>query len=197
MSQSSGSARDYVESYVKETGRQDNDYLSEKQPRYDPTKIPDAPTTPSTATGHPPAPTQETEPKSQFPSFHAPTVNPMPSTEESSEQPQQQPQVVWAVRDFMDQKQEIHETALANCADLHEDLIVCFKNGSWWDKAKMCEAQKKKFWNCYHTQKKFLKDVNYKGPISTQEDDDVKLYQALKLRDEMDTKAPEASAASQ
>ncbi|KAI9497134.1 hypothetical protein BDB00DRAFT_805121 [Zychaea mexicana] len=60
---------------------------------------------------------------------------------------------MWVVRDFMDQKKEIHEAALDNCADLHSELLTCFKDGSWWDKAKMCEHQKQKFWDCYKKQK--------------------------------------------
>ncbi|KAI9026406.1 hypothetical protein CLU79DRAFT_45212 [Phycomyces nitens] len=151
MAENKGSARDYVESYVKESQPDVEGYLSEQQPHYDPTKAP-AQASSSSKPDSSPAPT----PSQQF-KLHLPTVNPIPTNENPKDEQklkdQNNPKIEWAVRDFMDQKREIHETALENCADLHQDLFTCFKDGSWWDKARMCEDQKQRFWTCYHQQK--------------------------------------------
>ncbi|KAI8076212.1 hypothetical protein BDF21DRAFT_422814 [Thamnidium elegans] len=157
---SNNSARDYVESYVKE-----DDYLVQEQPRYDPTKTVSQPkTTPLEQ-----EPEAEPVQASDHYKVHLPTQNPIPSTNASSsettttEKTEPQPQIQWAARDFKEQRNEIHETALTVCADLHESLFTCFKDGSWWDKAKMCEEQKQTFWKCYNTQKVlfFEKEMHY------------------------------------
>ncbi|CDH60403.1 predicted protein [Lichtheimia corymbifera JMRC:FSU:9682] len=171
-----GTAREYVESYVKD---QDLDsFLSEAQPQYDPTKKAHANASPQQRSEE----STESENKTSLPlgyNRHRPTMNPMATGEEQQENKKekkeeeipQRPKIMWVVRDFMDQKREIHEKAIDNCADLHVDLLTCFKDGSWWDKAKMCEHQKQKFWKCYQSQKDFLKKANYKGPVSTPEHD--------------------------
>ncbi|KAG0166999.1 hypothetical protein DFQ28_011709 [Apophysomyces sp. BC1034] len=178
-----GSARDYVESYVQETRNDVEEYLSSQQPQYDPHKTPA--TTESAQQQQQqqqqPMNNQKQERGSTY-NLHQPTINPIPASD--TKPTAENPKVVWAVRDFLDQKREIHETALGNCADLHSDLLTCFKDGSWWDKAKMCEDQKQKFWNCYNDQKKFLKTANYKGPISTPEEDTKILYDAINMRRE-------------
>ncbi|CAO3656105.1 unnamed protein product [Mucor hiemalis] len=150
-------ARDYVESYVKEESK--DDFLTKEQPRYDPSKpVSTAQTTPL-----------EKEPEaapvkaSDHYKVHLRTQNPIPSssntesntesTQQQQQQQQEQPQVQWASRDFKEQRNEIHETSLTVCANLHEKLMTCFKDGSWWDKAKMCEDQKQRFWSCYNAQK--------------------------------------------
>lgn len=141
------SARDYVESYVKE-----DDYLVQEQPRYDPTKPVSQPNT----TPLEQEPEAEPAQASEHYKVHLPTQNPIPSTTNSdatSTTTTAEPQIQWAARDFKEQRNEIHETALTVCADLHESLFTCFKDGSWWDKAKMCEEQKQTFWKCYNTQK--------------------------------------------
>lgn len=176
---SNNKARDYVESYVGEG----DDYLVTEQPRYDATKPISQPYTTPLEQEAQPEPAQA----SDHYKVHLPTQNPIPS-KEANESPKQAPkeQVEWAVRDFKDQRNEIHETALTVCADLHETLFTCFKDGSWWDKAKMCEEQKQTFWKCYNTQKRFLKDVNYKGPVTSHEEDNRILVEAYKLRDKLD-----------
>ncbi|KAI7886249.1 hypothetical protein K492DRAFT_140664 [Lichtheimia hyalospora FSU 10163] len=167
----SGTAREYVESYVK---NQDLDsFLSEAQPQYDPTKK--AQSNASQQQGS--EESTESDQKASLPlgyNRHQPTMNPMATSEEQPEKKEeipQRPKIMWVVRDFMDQKREIHEKAIDHCADFHVDLLTCFKDGSWWDKAKMCEDQKQKFWKCYQSQKDFLKKANYKGPVSTPEHD--------------------------
>ncbi|KAF7731957.1 hypothetical protein EC973_007062 [Apophysomyces ossiformis] len=174
---SNGTARDYVETYVQENDDVE-EYLSSQQPRYDPNKGPTKTGSSQRQTQPEVARDQTQEPKSSY-NLHQPTINPMPTSDTAVKA--DKPNIVWAVRDFLDQKREIHETALGNCADLHSDLLTCFKDGSWWDKAKMCEDQKQKFWNCYNQQKKFLKAANYKGPISTEEEDTRILYDAINL----------------
>lgn len=153
-----GTAREYVESYVKD---QDLDsFLSEAQPQYDPTKKAHGNASPQQRSEE----STESENKTSLPlgyNRHRPTMNPMATGEEQQENKKekkeeeipQRPKIMWVVRDFMDQKREIHEKAIDNCADLHVDLLTCFKDGSWWDKAKMCEHQKQKFWKCYQSQK--------------------------------------------
>ncbi|ORY91825.1 hypothetical protein BCR43DRAFT_527164 [Syncephalastrum racemosum] len=179
-----GTAREYVESYVKEQDVQD--YLSQQQPKYDPHKAQQQ----ASETSRHEADAQERQRGQQKPhssqSIHLPTVNPIPATDnqqtnEEQREEQQQPQIVWTYRDAADQRKEIHNAAQDNCADLHAELWSCFKDGSWWDKAKMCEAQKQKFWACYNKQKKFLKEANYKGPINVPEQDDKILQEALLL----------------
>ncbi|KAK4510221.1 uncharacterized protein ATC70_006393 [Mucor velutinosus] len=186
-----GSARDYIKSYVKESNTED--YLQQEQPRYDPTKPIQSPQ-PTPVEQEPlPEPVQTSE----HYKVHLPTQNPIPSnenTEPRAEQQQQPPQPVWAARDFKEQRSEIHETSLTVCADLHENLMTCFQHGSWWDKAKMCEEQKQKFWSCYNAQKKFLKEVNYKGPINTEKEDNEILLRAYKLRDKIDQQQQEKKA---
>ncbi|KAL7314260.1 hypothetical protein PS15m_005857 [Mucor circinelloides] len=185
-----GSARDYIKSYVKESNTED--YLQKEQPRYDPTKPIQSPQ---------PTPVEQeplSEPiqTSEHYKMHLPTQNPIPSNENkeprAEQQQQQQPQQpVWAARDFKEQRSEIHETSLTVCADLHENLMTCFQHGSWWDKAKMCEEQKQKFWSCYNTQKKFLKEVNYKGPVNTEKEDNEILLRAYRLRDKIEQQQQE------
>lgn len=150
-----GTAREYVESFVKEQDVQD--YLARQQPKYDPHKAQQQ----ASETSHHEAPNQGKQQEQQrhepSQSIHRPTLNPMPAADEQQtneqQQQRQQPQVVWTYRDAADQRKEIHNAAQDNCADLHAELWSCFKDGSWWDKAKMCEAQKQKFWACYNKQK--------------------------------------------
>lgn len=154
-------ATDYVKSYVGNNTTSE-DYLSQQQPRYDPSKpIAQPQTTPLEQDPAPPATNTEA---SEHWKMHLPTQNPIPTAEkqgtataesqtQQQAQQQEQPEIVWAARDFKEQRSEIHETSLTVCADLHENLMTCFKDGSWWDKAKMCEDQKQKFWTCYNTQK--------------------------------------------
>lgn len=150
MSNNQGSARDYVKSYVKESDT--DDYLQQEQPRYDPTKPIQSPQT--TPVEQDEKPTTSAQASDHF-KVHLPTQNPIPSSDRNNdrESPSEQPQFAWTARDFKDQRNEIHETSLTVCADLHEDLMTCFQHGSWWDKAKMCEDQKQKFWSCYNAQK--------------------------------------------
>ncbi|KAI8091314.1 uncharacterized protein B0P05DRAFT_526947 [Gilbertella persicaria] len=148
MSNKQGSARDYVQSYVQESSLKD-DYLKTEQPRYDPSKpIPTAP-------HHEPQEQQQQQQQQDSTSFniHLPTQNPMPSGEYDSDSVQERPQLTLTPSDFKEQRKDIHETALTVCVDLHENLLSCFQHGSWWDKAKMCEEQKQKFWHCYNNQK--------------------------------------------
>lgn len=146
-----GSARDYIKSYVKESNTED--YLQKEQPRYDPTKPIQSPQPTPVEQESLPEPVQTSE----HYKVHLPTQNPIPSNENKEskkpEQSQQPQQPVWAARDFKEQRSEIHEASLTVCADLHEDLMTCFQHGSWWDKAKMCEEQKQRFWGCYNAQK--------------------------------------------
>lgn len=180
---SSNKARDYVESYVAK----DDDYLKTEQPRYDADKPMSQPQTTPLEKEPQPEPVQA----SDHYKLHLPTQNPIPSNEntQSTTDSEAKEQVEWASRDFKEQRNEIHETSLTICADLHQDLFTCFKDGSWWDKAKMCEEQKQTFWKCYNTQKRFLKDVNYKGPVTSHEEDRRILLEAYKLRDKMDREA--------
>ncbi|GAN08873.1 hypothetical protein MAM1_0228d08390 [Mucor ambiguus] len=184
-----GSARDYIKSYVKESNTED--YLQKEQPHYDPTKPIQSPQ--PTPVEQEPLP--EAIQTSEHYKVHLPTQNPIPSSEtkepRTEKQQQQTQQPVWAARDFKEQRSEIHETSLTVCADLHENLMTCFQHGSWWDKAKMCEEQKQKFWSCYNAQKKFLKEVNYKGPVNTEKEDNEILLRAYKLRDRIDQQKQE------
>lgn len=180
-------ARDYVESYVGES----DDYLKNEQPRYDANKPMVQPHTEPLEAEPPSEPVQASE----HYKLHLRTQNPIasstkqedttPNSTPTTEQ-DREPVVTWAARDFKEQRNEIHETSLTICADLHENLFTCFKDGSWWDKAKMCEEQKQTFWKCYNTQKRFLKDVNYKGPVTSAEEDRRILQEAYKLRDKLD-----------
>lgn len=204
---STGTAREYVESIVQDQNVEE--LLAKQQPRYDPQKHQQQPALDSFSASKQ---SQEEEQSSESTKYniHRPTINPIPSNhDDAKNNDKQHTNVVWAVRDFLDQKREIHETALDNCADLHADLLSCFKHGSWWDKAKMCEDQKQKFWNCYKKQKvtiiirslcvcvdrensrlfikEFLKANNYKGPVSTPEQDAHVLQQAILLSSEENT----------
>lgn len=151
MSNNKGTARDYVESYIE---KDKDSFLSQEQPRYDPSKpISQPQTTPLEK-----EPESEPIKASDHYKVHLRTQNPIPnadkeSTTEPTPQQQQKVELQWAARDFKEQRNEIHETSLTVCADLHQDLMTCFKDGSWWDKAKMCEDQKRKFWSCYNAQK--------------------------------------------
>ncbi|KAI8888201.1 hypothetical protein K501DRAFT_240922 [Backusella circina FSU 941] len=191
-------ARDYVESYINENDDLTNDFLKQQQPRYDPTKPLDTPKQQQKE--------EQEESKldpnvlaSEHYKVHLRTVNPIPSQEQATKTNEQQqqdqeqeqgPEVVWTSRDIKHQRNEIHDTSLAICGELHDNLLSCFTNGSWWDKAKMCEEQKQKFWLCYNTQKKFLKQVNYKGPVNTQKQDDRILLHAYKLYDKQQQDQP-------
>ncbi|KAI7856309.1 hypothetical protein BDC45DRAFT_567352 [Circinella umbellata] len=164
--------RDYVESFAKDKDLEN--YLSENQPQYDPNK-----STPTIEQQQQQTQSEKTtgDSKPSTFNFHERSKNPFANEQQQTKQqeiPQKQ-NVMYVVRDFLDQKKEIHEIAVDNCADLHADLLTCFKDGSWWDKAKMCEHQKQKFWNCYNKQKNFLKDSNYRGPDNTPEQDS-KIY---------------------
>jgi hypothetical protein len=181
---SKSNARDYVDAYVKDIKDDTQDFLKENQPTFDPKKaasLPTAPLPPSSS-----ADTTDSTPKSHA-GLHTPTYNPkfssaeQTSSQESQQSAKQEPKVVWAVRDFIDQKRAIHDTALDHCADLHSDLLTCFKDGSWWDKAKMCEKQKQRFWKCFHEQKTFLKESNFNSPVSTEEEDATTLRKAASL----------------
>ncbi|KAL0569900.1 hypothetical protein ABG067_009451, partial [Albugo candida] len=82
MSNNKGSARDYVESYIEKDA-----YLSQEQPRYDPSKPMSQPNT------TPLEKEQEAQPVKASGHFkvHLPTQNPIPSTEKETET--QQPQI--------------------------------------------------------------------------------------------------------
>ncbi|KAI8643876.1 hypothetical protein BD408DRAFT_384641 [Parasitella parasitica] len=182
------SARDYIKSYVKESDSED--YLQKEQPHYDPTKPIQSPQPTPVEQNPLPEHTQTSE----HYNVHLPTQNPIPSNDNNDwkepktqqQQQEQQQEPIWAARDFKEQRKEVHETSLTVCADLHENLMTCFQHGSWWDKAKMCEEQKQRFWTCYNAQKKFLKEVNFKGPVNTEKEDNEILLRAYKLRDKID-----------
>ncbi|ORE14318.1 hypothetical protein BCV71DRAFT_155634, partial [Rhizopus microsporus] len=116
-------AREFIETYVNQS-TDEQDYLLKEQPRYDPTKpIPNVKI--------------EEQKKEQLPekteshfNIHAQTVNPIST--DSSDKPSME-----IYTSSREQRNEIHETALTVCADLHENLMTCFQHGSWWDKAKM------------------------------------------------------------
>ncbi|KAI9475938.1 MAG: hypothetical protein EXX96DRAFT_540505 [Benjaminiella poitrasii] len=176
-------AHDYIKSYVKDSNTEE--YLKQEQPQYDPERPLHPPQTTPIADSNPS--TTAASQKSDHYKIHLPTQNPISTTNEHSQEAKHLPsQVVWTSRDIKDQRNEIHDASLTICADLHEDLITCFQHGSWWDKAKMCEEQKQKFWNCFNAQKKFLREVNYKAPITTEKEDERILAEAYKLRDKID-----------
>ncbi|KAI9271732.1 hypothetical protein BDA99DRAFT_500848 [Phascolomyces articulosus] len=188
--------RDYVESFVKDKDLEN--YLSKNQPQYDPNKATTTieEQTPSEKTTHD---NTTTSSKPSTFNFHERSKNPFANEEQQKspmgqEIPQKQ-NVMYVVRDFLDQKKEIHEIAVDNCADLHSELLTCFKDGSWWDKAKMCEHQKQRFWNCYNKQKSFLKDANYRGPDNTPEQDS-KIYRDSILLSKENNKEENTSASS-
>lgn len=136
-----GSAREYIESCINE--QTENDYLLKEQPRYDPTKpMPEAPSMKEKEQEQP----KEQPTPAQF-NRHAATVNPIRTGSSEDQLPST------ALLTSREQRNEIHDAALTVCADLHENLMTCFQHGSWWDKAKMCEEQKQKFWKCYNAQK--------------------------------------------
>ncbi|GAB5588249.1 hypothetical protein Unana1_03149 [Umbelopsis nana] len=164
---SKSNARDYVDSYVKDIKDDTEEFLAQNRPAFDPKKAASLPTAPQPA---PSNNTPESSPRNHT-GLHTPTHDPNFTSSDEPRVEQQPPKVVWAMRDFLDQKREIHASALDNCADLHSDLLTCFKDGSWWDKAKMCEKQKQRFWKCFHEQKSFLKDNNFKSPVSSEAED--------------------------
>ncbi|KAG1172333.1 hypothetical protein G6F70_004881 [Rhizopus microsporus] len=178
MTNNNNKAREFIETYVNQS-TDEQDYLLKEQPRYDPTKpIPNVKI--------------EEQKKEQLPekteshfNIHAQTVNPIST--DSSDKPSME-----IYTSSREQRNEIHETALTVCADLHENLMTCFQHGSWWDKAKMCEEQKQKFWACYSAQKQFLKGVNYKGPGNTEQEDARILVGAYKLRDKLENNSETA-----
>ncbi|CAO3634481.1 unnamed protein product [Cunninghamella blakesleeana] len=193
-------SREYVEEYIKKTNQSTEAFLAEQQPNYDDSKTTNIPTIIKENNNK-----QEKQKDTSSPTlidtsshfnFHKATQNPMSNESQPSPQIDNNHNIkyeqdsipVWTPKQFTDQRRDIHDTALLNCADLNMELMNCFQNGSWWDKAKMCEAQKQKFWSCFHSQKKFLKDTNYKGPMNTQEVDDMILMDAMKLRKEHDEK---------
>jgi hypothetical protein len=53
-------------------------------------------------------------------------------------------------------KSFVNAGAVFNCAVAEYDLNECFRTGSWWDKAKLCELQKKTFWDCLNGNKQML-----------------------------------------
>ncbi|KAG1144507.1 hypothetical protein G6F37_002351 [Rhizopus arrhizus] len=171
-----GSAREYIESYINE--QTENDYLLKEQPRYDPTKpMPEAPSMKEKEQEQP----KEQPTPAQF-NRHAATVNPISTGSSEDQLPST------ALLTSREQRNEIHDAALTVCADLHENLMTCFQHGSWWDKAKMCEEQKQKFWKCFNAQKQFFKDVGYKAPMNTEKEDAKILVGAYKLREKLDEK---------
>ncbi|KAJ2959997.1 hypothetical protein NQZ79_g4596 [Umbelopsis isabellina] len=196
---SKSNARDYVDSYVKDIKDDTEEFLAQNRPSFDPKKAASLPTPPQTQA--PTLDSSEAEARNHA-GLHKPTFDPKftasdePRKEDASAKPKEEPKVVWAIRDVLDQKREIHATALDNCADLHSDLLTCFKDGSWWDKAKMCEKQKQRFWKCFHEQKGFLKENNFRSPISTEDEDDAVLRKAeilaakqKKIYDDEDTQS--------
>ncbi|KAI8968312.1 hypothetical protein BDF20DRAFT_916857 [Mycotypha africana] len=193
----SNETREYVKSYIKNTYAQD--ILESEQPKFDPNRSTSAPpltakqqTDEGDVSSKSNLPTQENI--SAHLNIHLPTHNPIPSsstTNRSTDTVQNKKQdgnieYTLSAQDFKEQRIEIHEAATTNCVDLQEELFQCFQHGSWWDKAKMCEEQKQKFWACFQAQKAFLKEVNYKSPFNTQEQDDRILARALKLREKID-----------
>ncbi|CAO3629013.1 unnamed protein product [Cunninghamella echinulata] len=194
------SSREYVEAYIKKTNNSTEAYLAKQQPNYDASKTTHIPTSikEENIKQQEEREKEKTTPildssSSHF-NFHKTTQNPIVNDQqayinnnnkyESTTAKKEIP--TWTPKEFTDQRREIHDTALLNCSDLNMELMNCFQNGSWWDKAKMCEAQKQKFWSCFHSQKKFLKDTNYKGPMNTPQVDDMILMDAMKLRTEYD-----------
>lgn len=152
MSTNQGSARDYIRSYVKEASLED-DYLKSEQPQYDPSKpIPSAPSVVDEKAAPATTSTANQQQETTF-NIHLPTQNPIPSNENEQERIQERPAIQLTAGDFKEQRKDVHDTALTVCVDLHEQLLNCFQHGSWWDKAKMCEEQKQKFWHCYNNQK--------------------------------------------
>ncbi|KAI7895065.1 uncharacterized protein EV154DRAFT_437355, partial [Mucor mucedo] len=125
---SSNKARDYVESYVGES----DDYLKTEQPRYDSNKPMAQPHTEALEADPQPEPVKA----SDHYKLHLRTQNPIPSTEKN-DTPATTTAATTQTTNFKEQRNEIHETSLTICADLHEELFTCFKDGSWWDKAKM------------------------------------------------------------
>ncbi|KAI8986384.1 hypothetical protein BDB01DRAFT_834368 [Pilobolus umbonatus] len=187
MSNQTNSARDYIESYIEETNKSD-DYSINEQPIYDPTKS--VPSPPTSTDNHPVQEEKKIEPSLNI---HLPTINPISSEKKEQKDNTPVPEVTYTSRDFKEQRNVIHETALTVCADLHENLLNCFQNGSWWDKAKMCEEQKQLFWKCYNTQKTFLKEVDYKGPMNTDQEDNNILLAAFHLRTKQDKAKTESA----
>ncbi|ORY86185.1 hypothetical protein BCR37DRAFT_390985 [Protomyces lactucae-debilis] len=55
----------------------------------------------------------------------------------------------------------VNAGAVFNCALAESELNECFRSGSWWDKAKLCEIQKKAFWECLSINKQELMNNGY------------------------------------
>lgn len=157
------SSREYVEAYIKKTNEATEAFLAEQQPSYDDSKTTNIPTIIKEKNNkHQQEKEKDTtsppiiDTSSHF-NFHKATQNPMANETQPSPQIdkkyEQENIPTWTAKQFTDQRREIHDTALLNCSDLNMELMNCFQNGSWWDKAKMCEAQKQKFWSCFHSQK--------------------------------------------
>lgn len=135
----SGSARNYVESIVKDQDIEK--LLSESQPQYDPKKPAPAPTSePSFSQGSTEQPHSER-------AFHRATFNPITPEDDNA-----QPQVAanWGPREFLKQREEIKETAQLACADLEVELLDCFKTGHMWEKSNLCNDQRNRFWACFN-----------------------------------------------
>ncbi|RUS21758.1 hypothetical protein BC937DRAFT_91513 [Endogone sp. FLAS-F59071] len=167
--------KEFIDDYINDIRDQNLDdiFLKENRPQYHP----DAPgqTTPNQSS----SPSSNSAP-SQPRSFdlHRPTIDPYLAPAPPAPQQKQKRNLIYTSSEFLDQKREIHQAALDNCADLHSDLLTCFQTGSWWDKARLCEDQKQKFWNCYNEQKKTLKDLNYKSSINTPQENEEILRRA-------------------
>ena len=71
-------------------------------------------------------------------------------------------------------KAVINSAAMFNCAVAEAELNQCFKSGSWWDKAKLCEVQKGAFWSCLEGNKKLLQELGY-GEVNNTADEDERL----------------------
>lgn len=143
-SQQSGTARNYVESIVKD---QDTEtLLSESQPQYDPNKKPAAPSSSS----EPASQTSSTSTQKER-TFHRATFNPIASEEVAADAATApQADVQWGPREFLKQREEIKETAQLACADLEVELLDCFKTGHMWEKSNLCNDQRNRFWACFN-----------------------------------------------
>lgn len=75
-------------------------------------------------------------------------------------------------------KSFINAGARFNCAIAEAELNECFTNGSWWDKAKLCELQKSTFWDCLEGNKKVLADIGYGEASNTEAENQTLLGRA-------------------
>ncbi|KAL1929009.1 hypothetical protein VTP01DRAFT_2068 [Rhizomucor pusillus] len=164
-SQQSGTARNYVESIVKD---QDTEtLLSESQPQYDPNKKPAAPSSSS----EPASQTSSTSTQKER-TFHRATFNPIASEEVAADAATApQADVQWGPREFLKQREEIKETAQLACADLEVELLDCFKTGHMWEKSNLCNDQRNRFWACFNKCRDIMKEADYKGPTSNKKKD--------------------------